>query len=389
MMKARHEHSPLPEEQNSHFSADTIDGIRNNLSFFGDLVTKWLVERNTDAIIESVRIRHNYNVKVFILESPAFHNLSCKWKFEKDGTAVFYFHRYDQMEGVATCVAQRWAQSLPLWISVSPFEDPIIINLNDEGIDPGVSFCANDSRMTLVPDSVFIGTEAYTWNKQYFRDNAVSWADRSARAFWRGSTTGQRTGDIFALPRVRLAKLGKDNPDLFDVGITSVVQNNEQEKRLIESSGLMAEFVHPHEFGRKRFLINIDGNTSAWSALMEQLNSGGLVFKVDSPFQYRQWFYDRLKPWENFIPVRSDLSDLIDLVKFFQNNDELAQSIASAGQALSFSMSLAGEISSASRSIQARIDRDRFERQHANQATDAQKRESVESQSTKLLSPSL
>lgn len=56
------------------------------------------------------------------------------------------------------------------------------------------------------------------------------------------------------------------------------------------------------------------------------LAGGGLVLKQDSP--YYEHFYGKLAAWEHFVPVRRDLSDLVDRIKWARENDEKAQQIA-------------------------------------------------------------
>lgn len=43
---------------------------------------------------------------------------------------------------------------------------------------------------------------------------------------------------------------------------------------------------------------------------VSQLQSSAAIFKVDSAFGFKQWFYERLEPWVHYIPVAADLSDL-------------------------------------------------------------------------------
>ena len=54
----------------------------------------------------------------------------------------------------------------------------------------------------------------------------VSWSQKIPKIFWRGSLSAPDNfapDDMSSLPRVRLLQLAKKHPDLFDVGITSVV----------------------------------------------------------------------------------------------------------------------------------------------------------------------
>jgi hypothetical protein len=57
-----------------------------------------------------------------------------------------------------------------------------------------------------------------------------------------------------------------------------------------------------------RYILDIDGNASTWDATAWKLNSGSVIFKVESG--WRQWFYNEYKPHVHYIPIRDDFSDL-------------------------------------------------------------------------------
>jgi hypothetical protein len=78
--------------------------------------------------------------------------------------------------------------------------------------------------------------------------------------------------------------------------------------------------------GIDKYQIDIDGNSSSWPGLFQRLLSGDTVLKVTSNKGWRQWYYDDLLPWENFVPVASDLSDLVEIVDWLVGHDELALS---------------------------------------------------------------
>jgi len=62
------------------------------------------------------------------------------------------------------------------------------------------------------------------------------------------------------------------------------------------------------------------------------------VIKVASPFGYRQWYYADLRPWEHFIPVAVDLSDLLEKIDWCRRHPGECRAVASRGQALALAM---------------------------------------------------
>tara|TARA_B110000285_G_C14615769_1_gene376894 strand:- start:64 stop:231 length:168 start_codon:yes stop_codon:yes gene_type:complete len=53
--------------------------------------------------------------------------------------------------------------------------------------------------------------------------------------------------------------------------------------------------------------------------------SGSVALKVDSDFG--QWFYGAIKPYKHYVPVKNDLSDLVEQVEWLKQNDDKAREI--------------------------------------------------------------
>src|SRR5690606_37830869 len=79
---------------------------------------------------------------------------------------------------------------------------------------------------------------------------------------------------------------------------------------------------------------DVDGQTNTWSSLFIRMLLGCCVLKLDSKFGFRQWYYDRLKPWEHYVPVKADASDLGEQIEWVRANDGRAAEIAANGQRL-------------------------------------------------------
>lgn len=55
------------------------------------------------------------------------------------------------------------------------------------------------------------------------------------------------------------------------------------------------------------------------------------MLKQDS--DYYEHFYQQLEPWEHYVPVKADISDLLERVQWARGQDQRAQEMAdSAGQ---------------------------------------------------------
>jgi hypothetical protein len=123
--------------------------------------------------------------------------------------------------------------------------------------------------------------------------------------------------------------------DLFDVGLSKMVQIwDELEKDAIAKHDLLRPAVPWEDFMRYRYGIDIDGNTCSWTGLIMKLIMGVTVIKVDSEMGFRQWYYDRLQPWVNFVPISSSMRELREVVEWLRAQPNVAQRIAENGTKL-------------------------------------------------------
>lgn len=234
----------------------------------------------------------------------------------------YYFHRYaDRLSSAPlTCLVQ-----------VGDFADAVL---------PSAGFCAQDPRVTLIPDLTFWHERGYYEVREEVRKLAIPWHGRIPVAFWRGSSTGPppiRYETFRMLPRFQLCSISLANQGarhFLDARLSGIVQNNIDEdgdslRELAESLGMMAPRATQSEFARYRYLIDIDGNTNSWGFL-PKLAIGSCILKVQS--KCRQWYYKDLRPWEHYIPIRADLSDLEDKVLWCREHDDDARQIAEAGK---------------------------------------------------------
>jgi len=221
------------------------------------------------------------------------------------------------------------------------------INLNDGPATRGMAFCSNNSLDLLVPDPIFMWRNAYEPVRAAFAE-PVPWRQRLPVVFWRGGTSGRlRAGQGWQdLPRIRLCELARTEP-LLDAGLSHVSQLRHEVEEEIRARGLVRARVPENLFNQYRFHIDIDGNTNSWPGLFIKLLSGSPVLKIASPDGFRQWYYDRLEPFVHYVPVATDMSDLLDKASWLLANDERAIEIGERARALALSMTRESEIADA------------------------------------------
>lgn len=73
----------------------------------------------------------------------------------------------------------------------------------------------------------------------------------------------------------------------------------------------------------------MDGTVAAYR-FPYLLAGDSLVFKQES--EYYEHFYNELEPWVHYVPVKRNLSDLVELIKIMIDDDEIAKTISLNGQ---------------------------------------------------------
>lgn len=71
-------------------------------------------------------------------------------------------------------------------------------------------------------------------------------------------------------------------------------------------------------FCQHKYQVNVDGTVAAYR-LPYLLAGDSVVLKQDS--QYYEFFYKQMKPYVHYIPVKADLSDLLDRIQWAKDHD--------------------------------------------------------------------
>lgn len=78
-----------------------------------------------------------------------------------------------------------------------------------------------------------------------------------------------------------------------------------------------------------KYQLAIDGTVAPYR-MPFLLGGGSLIFKPHS--KYFEHFYNDLEPYVHYIPVKSDLSDLVEKIMWAEQNPDKAKAIAHNGQ---------------------------------------------------------
>lgn len=140
-----------------------------------------------------------------------------------------------------------------------------------------------------------------------FSGKTIAWSDKIKKAFWRGAYTE-------AIHRVSICELSKKSQELIDAGLTGVFLSPDQN---------LSQFIKPNatyeEHMLYKYLPVLDGIMCTYPGYQWRLLSGCLTLKQES--DQIQWFYGALKPYEHYLPIQNDLSDLQEKVEWAIKND--------------------------------------------------------------------
>jgi glycosyltransferase involved in cell wall biosynthesis len=234
-------------------------------------------------------------------------------------------------------------------------------DLSDGGDTPAgaLTFCSARDDVILVPDPVFVNSSGYA----EFRHSRsmMPWSQRDDTVLWRGTSTG--------IGEVTTETMTADNPRLRQrvrmCLILRSVTGTDVRIRKIEAGAapmdrdrlarydLIGGKIKQADWGRYKFALDVDGHTNAWSNLFVRLLLGCCVLKIQSEHGFRQWYYDRLTPMRHYVPVRADMSDLIEKIDWCRSHNAECAEIAAAGRAFACAMTVESEIGKAVHRLEA------------------------------------
>ena len=187
-----------------------------------------------------------------------------------------------------------------------------LIKTSDKPI-PMISWCgSSDTSDMVLPTYELTESSVECMGRQSLdvlaslAKNNVPWQDKTEKIFWRGRDSNKE--------RLKLVKMSKENPEFINASLTAFFFFREEEAKLGR-----APHVPFFDFFDYKYQLCVDGTVAAYR-LPYLLAGGSVVFKTQS--KYFEHFYPDLTPWTHFIPVKEDLSDLLEMVKWARDNDD-------------------------------------------------------------------
>lgn len=201
---------------------------------------------------------------------------------------------------------------------------------------------ADSDKHILFPDDYTIANRGYGYwegweavsNRVLKYNDEHLWQSKRELVFWRGKKSDYFEGGLFQTPRQTLIDLSVKYPELIDAKfhVEPTAASNKLITKLYSTRDFimkklgMGGFVKNEEFHKYKMLINVDGATSTFPGFLQRLLTNSVTIKQETDNE--QWFYDAVKPWVHYVPVKKDLSDLIEKIEWIKNNDAEAKKIA-------------------------------------------------------------
>jgi hypothetical protein len=204
---------------------------------------------------------------------------------------------------------------------------PLFVSAKERGIDSAILFV----------DWVYDPTDFKGgWNFLIETVHPIDWSQKKEKLFWRGMPWDGKHFGMYnfdnwrTIPRGTLVSLSRKYPHLIDALFSQYPDKCASDpERCLREMGKI-EFVDWPEVLSYKYQAALDGVTCSFPATQWKLLSGSVVFKQDS--ENIQFFYDEMIPWKHYIPVKNDLSDVLEKIKWAKEHDEEARKIGERGR---------------------------------------------------------
>ncbi|TMS06951.1 KDEL motif-containing protein 1 [Larimichthys crocea] len=227
------------------------------------------------------------------------------------------------MDSILLSLSRKvWLPDIEFFVNLGDW--PLEKRKPTENIHPIFSWCgSNNTRDIVMPTYDLTESVLETMGRVSLDMMSVQantgppWPEKNATAFWRGRDSRQE--------RLELVKLSRAHPNMIDAAFTNFFFFKHDESLY----GPLVKHVSFFDFFKYKYQINIDGTVAAYR-LPYLLAGDSVVLKQDS--SYYEHFYNELRPWEHYIPIRADLGDLLEKIQWARDHDEEVKKIALAGQ---------------------------------------------------------
>ncbi len=202
----------------------------------------------------------------------------------------------------------------------------------DIGIPIFVMAKSRNSNFILIPDFEALKELYQVLPNRDITQVESAWNEKKSTLVWRGSSVQRgfdnnyfiRRNNMHQFSRIKLCQLSLEYPELIDAKFTII------EPTFIEDPAILqkykGDFLSYDAQLFYKYHILVDGSTCSFSHSGWKFFLNSLIIKPDSA--EIQWHYNELKPWVHYVPVNSNLNDLVDRLLWAKRNDSEAERMA-------------------------------------------------------------
>jgi hypothetical protein len=223
------------------------------------------------------------------------------------GPFWFFFNHWDAWrEGADYSSDFRWIPattgigSIEEW-RLGPGEIPILAESRRWVACYGAQ--RDDPSALLLPEAHYLRGFYYRPLLARLNSERVPWSSKQPRAIFAGGDHGARSRGT--TPRRRLRSVVRSEALPVDLHLGSAIARSAQ-------------------LGYK-YLLDVDGWVRTWDAWAWKLASGSVVLSPAS--DWTTFFTELFEPWEHFVPVAQDFSDLGERLEWCRSHDDECRGI--------------------------------------------------------------
>lgn len=208
-----------------------------------------------------------------------------------------------------------------IFVDPGDFLCPIFVFSKVEGISPFV----------LMPDSKALKNYEELREEIAKGNRKYSWGKKLSQVFWRGGPNGPpiRMDNWEEIPRIKLVLQSLLFPQEINarfVNLHSLDYAPPEISQIFKAKKMAGRWVDKMDHLKYKYLVDIDGGACTFERYYWLLLSNSVVLKQITP--NRQWYYGMLEPYKHYIPVKEDLSDLMEQIRWAKEHDSEAKRIA-------------------------------------------------------------
>ena len=168
----------------------------------------------------------------------------------------------------------------------------------------------------------------YVLGMDRFGNLETNWDNKKSVAVFRGGATGC---GLETDTNMRL-KIGTIKSEYLDAGVVVARSNSlrfdpKHGLDFLNSNVKTVPFMSFEEQSKYKYIVHIDGNVGAYR-LLKSLLAGSVILKVEGI--YRLWADEYLEPNVHYIPIKEDLSNLLEMIEWCRMNDDKCRKMAEA-----------------------------------------------------------